>query len=109
MTDTEMTRRSIFFAAAASLICAPAIARASSLMSVRGLSLQQLNPKRKIPKTVGDWYQQCFYNNLNNQLRAGHAMTHGPIGGPSISVAEGYRIVAQARAEGWLPFYSPTI
>jgi hypothetical protein len=109
MTDTEMTRRSILFAAAASLICAPAIVRAASLMPVRGLSLQRLNPARKIPMTAGDWYQQCFYNNLNNQLRAGHAMTHGPIGGPPISVAEGYRIVAQARAEGWLPPFSPAI
>jgi hypothetical protein len=78
-------------------------------MSVRGLPLQLSNPERKIPKTVGDWYQQCFYNNLNNQLRAGHAMTYGPIGGPPISVAEGYRIVAQARAEGWLPPYSRAI
>ena len=109
MTDTEMTRRSILFAAAASLICAPAIVRAASLMPVRGLSLQRLNPVRKIPRTVGEWYQFCFYNNLDNDLRAGRAMTYGPIGGKTVSVAEGYRIVAQARAEGWLPPYSPTI
>jgi len=36
-------------------------------------------------------------------------MTYGPIGGKTISVAEGYRIVAQARAEGSLPPYRPTI
>jgi hypothetical protein len=109
MTDTEMTRRSILFAAAASLICAPAIVRAASLMSVRGLALQRLNPERKFPKTVGEWYQLCFYNNLDNDLRAGRAMTYGPIGGKAISEAVGYRIVAQARAEGWLPPSSPTI
>ena len=108
-TDSKMTRRIVFFGAAASLICAPAIVRAASLMPVRGLPLQFLNPERKIPKTVGEWYQFCFYNNLDNDLRAGRAMTYGPIGGKPISVAEGYRIVAHARAEGWLPPYSPTI
>jgi hypothetical protein len=108
-TDYRMTRRNILIGAAASLICARAIVRAASLMPVRGLPLQFLNPERKIPKTVGEWYQLCFYNNLDNDLRAGRAMTYGPIGGKAISVAEGYRIVARARAEGWLPPYRPTI
>ena len=108
-TDYQMTRRNIFIGAAASLIYAPAIVRAASLMPVRGLPLPFLNPERKIPKTVGEWYQLCFYNNLDNDLRASRAMTYGPIGGKTISVAEGYRIVAQARAEGWLPPYSFTI
>ena len=61
------------------------------------------NPVRKIPKTMGEWYQFSFYNNLDNDLRAGRAMTYGPIGGKTISVTEGYRIVVHARAEGWLP------
>ena len=107
--DYRMTRRSIIIGAAASLICAPAIVRAASLMPVRGLLLQFLNPERKIPKTVGEWYQLSFYNNLDNDLKAGRAMTYGPIGGKTISVAEGYRIVAQARAEGWLPPHRPSI
>jgi hypothetical protein len=50
-----------------------------------------------------------FLCNLDNDLRAGRAMTYGPVGGKTISEAEGYRIVAHARAEGWLPPYSPTI
>src|SRR5664280_1755512 len=108
-TDSRMTRRSLFIGAAAPLICAPSIVRAASLMPVRGLPLQFLNPGRKNPKTLGEWYQLCFYNNLDNDLRAGRAMTYGPIGGKTISVAEGHRIVAQARARGWLPPYSPTI
>jgi hypothetical protein len=65
-------------------------------MPVRGLPLQFLNPERKIPKTVGEWYQLCFYNNLDDALRAGRAMTYGSIGGKLISIAEGYRIVARA-------------
>ena len=107
--DHRMTRRNILIGAAASLISAPAIVRAASLMPVRGLPLQFLKPDRKIPKTMGEWYQLCFYNNLDNALRARRAMTYGPIGGKTISVAEGYRIVAHARAEGWLPPYSPAI
>jgi hypothetical protein len=107
--DYRMTRRSILIGAAASLICAPAIVRAAGLMPVRGLPLQCLNPKRKIPKTVGEWYQLCFYNNLDNDLRAGRAMTYGPIGGETISVAEGHRMVAHARAAGWLPPHRPTV
>jgi hypothetical protein len=108
-TDYRMTRRNILIGAAASLICAPAIVRAASLMPARGSPLQFLNPERKIPKTVGDWYQLCFYNNLDNALKAGRAMTYGPISGKTISVAEGYRIVAHARAKGWLPPHRPTI
>jgi hypothetical protein len=108
-TDYRMTRRNIFIGAAASLICAPAIVRAASLMPVRGLPLQLLNPERKIPKTVGEWYQLCFYNNLDNDLRAGRAMTYGPVGGEIISVAEAHRMVARAREKGWLPPYRPTI
>jgi hypothetical protein len=109
MPDTEKTRRRICIDAVAFLICAPAVVRATSLMSVRGLPLQLLNPERKIPQTVGEWYQLCFYNNLDNDLRAGRAMTYGPIGGKPISEAEGYRIVAQGRAGGWLPASSPNI
>ena len=70
-TDYRMTRRNIFIGAAASLICAPAIVRAASLMPVRGLPLQLITPKRRILKTMGDWYQFCFYNNLDNDLKAG--------------------------------------
>ena len=97
-----MTRRTLFIGAAASLICAPAIVRAASLMPVRGLPLQLITPKRRILKTMGDWYQFCFYNNLDNDLKAGRAMTYGPVGGKPISVAEGHQIVMRARALGWL-------
>ncbi len=101
-TDTRATRRSILVGAAASLIYAPAIVRAASLMPVRGLPLQPFIPKQKIPKTMGEWYQLCFYNNLDNALKAGRAMTYAQIGGNTISVAEGHGIVADARAQGWL-------
>jgi hypothetical protein len=48
-----MTRRTVFFGAAASLICAPAIIRAASLMPVRTLEFGALNPE-------GEFYQVVF-------------------------------------------------
>ena len=106
-TDYRMTRRNILIGAAASLICAPAIVRAASLMPVRGLPLQFLNPKFLDP--LGQFYRSNFYHNLDNDLRAGRAMTTVLNNGKIISVAEAHRMVARARAEGWLPPYSPTI
>jgi len=104
--DYRMTRRSILFGAAASLICAPAIVRAASLMPVRGLPLQFLNPEFLNP--LGQFYRRCFYHSLDSDLRAVRAMSvlnNEKI----ISVAEAHRMVARARAQGWLPPYSPTI
>jgi hypothetical protein len=97
-----MTRRTLVVGAAACVICAPVIVRVASLMPVRGLPLQLPNLKRKVPKTMGEWYRLCFYQHLDKDLRAGRAMTYGPIGGKSISVAEGHQIIARARALGWL-------
>jgi len=105
-TDYRMTRRSILFGAAASLICAPAIVRAASLMPVRGLPLQFLNPEFLNP--LGQFYRRNFYHSLDSDLRAGRAMSTVS-DGKIISVAEARRMVARARAQGWLPPYSPTI
>jgi hypothetical protein len=95
-TDYRMTRRSVFIGAAASLICAPAIVRAASLMPVRGLPLQFLNP-------LGEFYRRCFYHNLDFELRTGRSMTMVVKNGKIISVADARRMVALARAQGWLP------
>jgi hypothetical protein len=104
MTDAAntMTRRTLVVGAAAFVIRAPAIVRVASLMPIRGVPLQLITPKRRILKTMGDWYQFCFYNNLDKDLKAGRAMTYGPIGGKPNSVAEGHQIIARARALGWL-------
>jgi hypothetical protein len=73
MTDAAntMTRRTLVVGAAACVICAPAIVRAASLMPVRGVPLQLPNLDRKVPKTMGEWYRLCFYENLEQNLRAG--------------------------------------
>ena len=106
-TDYRMTRRRIIIGAAASLICTPAIVRAASLMPVRGLPLQILNLEFLDP--LGQFYRSNFYHNLDSDLRAGRSMTLGAVGGEIISVAEAHRMVARARAKGWLPPYRPTI
>jgi hypothetical protein len=107
--DYRMTRRSMFIGAAAALICAPAIVRATSLMPIRGLPIlptlpalpalpilptERLNP-------LGQFYRRCFYHSLERDLRAGRRMTT-VIDGKRISVAEGHRMLAYARAQGWL-------
>jgi hypothetical protein len=100
MTDTEKTRRSICFGAIASLICAPAIVRAASLMPVRGLPLQLLKPESL--NAEGEFYRRCFYHTLDSDLRSGRAMSvlnHEKV----ISLAEAHRMVARARVQGWLP------
>jgi hypothetical protein len=104
MTDAAntMTRRNLVAGAAACVICAPAIVRVVSLMPVRSLPLQLPNLERKVPKTMGEWYRLCFYENLDKDLRAGRAVTYGPVGGEAISIVEARQIVAQARAQGWL-------
>jgi hypothetical protein len=92
--DYRMTRRSILIGTAASLICAPAIVRATSLMPVRSLPLQILNP-------MGEFYRSCFYHSLDHGLRTGRMIAN--INGKMVSVADARRMVAYARAQGWLP------
>jgi hypothetical protein len=106
-TDYRMTRRSIFIGAAASLICAPAIVRAASLMPVRGLILPIKRSSRLDP--LGEFYRRCFYHNLDFDLRTGRSMSMVVENGKIISVADARRMVALARAQGWIPPYSPTI
>ncbi len=88
-----VTCRSIFLGVAASLVFAPAIVRFTSLMPVRRLPLQILNP-------LGKFYRRCFYHNLDFDLKTGRSMSLVE-NGRIISVADAHRMVAHARAEGW--------
>jgi hypothetical protein len=99
-TDYRITRRGVLIGAAAALICAPAIVRAATLMPVRRVPFQLLTPKLLNPE--GQFYRRCFYHSLDTDLRVGRAirtLSNGKI----ISVAEAHRLVARARAQGWLP------
>ena len=90
--DNLVTRRSIFIGAAAFLICAPAIVRATNLMPVRSLPLPSLNP-------LGEFYRRCFYHNLAFDWRTGRRMSLVN-DGKIVSKAEGRRMVSYARAQG---------
>jgi hypothetical protein len=92
--DYRMTRRSILIGAVASLICAHAIVRAASLMPVRSLRLQSWSP-------LGEFYRGCFYHSLDHGLRTGRMIAS--INGKMVSVTDARRMVAHARARGWLP------
>jgi hypothetical protein len=88
-----ITRRSIFIGAAASLICAPAVVRTTSLMPVHGLILP-IGPR------YAGFCERLFYHSLDINLRAGRMSTI--LNGKIVPTAEARRMVAYARAQGWL-------
>jgi hypothetical protein len=92
--ESLITRRSIFVGAAASLVCAPTIVRATSLMPVRRL-------RGPIGPQYAGFCERLFYHSLDRGLRAGRmsAVLNGKI----VPAAEARRMVAHARAQGWLP------
>ena len=96
--DGLITRRSIFIGAAASLICAPAIVRATSLMPVRRL-------RGPIGPQYAGFCERLMYQSLESNLRAGRMST--VVNGKIIPEAQARRMVAYARAQGWLPPEAP--
>ena len=92
--DGLITRRSIFIGAAASLICAPAIVRATSLMPVRRL-------RGPIGPQYAGFCERLMYQSLDSNLRADKMST--VLNGKIIPEAEARRMVAYARVQGWLP------
>ena len=100
--DRLVTRRSIFIGAAASVIYAPAVVRAASLMPVRAL-------RGPIGPHYAGFVERLMYAMLDNNLRSGRMST--VLNGEIISEADARRLVAGARAQGWLPpdaAYSPS-
>jgi hypothetical protein len=91
-------RRSILLDAAASLLCAPTIVRATSLMPVRSLLIP--NGTSIGPQFAGFW-ERLFYHSLDCNLKTGRMSTN--IDGRIIPEAEARRLVGRARAQGWLP------
>ena len=89
-----MTRRSIFIGAAASLLCAPAIVRATSLIPIRRLKV----PIR--PQYAG-FCERLMYQSLDSNLRADEMST--VLNGKIIPEDNARRMVEYARVQGWLP------
>jgi hypothetical protein len=96
----QFVRRSIIVGAAASLICAPAIVRAASLMTIRGLILPIERPL-PIGRQYAGFCERLMYHSLQSNLRAGRMTTH--VNGGIVPEVEARRLVAHARAQGWLP------
>lgn len=101
--NSVITRRSILVGASLSLVCAPAIVQAASLMKVRGL----LSPIEKppYPQWVG-FVERLRYDFLHRALKIGwDNKRHGPVvGGMSESAAR--KAVAHAYAMGWIKDYA---
>jgi hypothetical protein len=89
-----ITRRSITRGAVASLICAPAIVRATSLMPVRRLPLP-------FGHQHAGFVERLYFHALYGDLRVGQMSTR--LNGKIVSMANARQAVAHARAYGWLP------
>jgi hypothetical protein len=99
--DLRVTRRGILVGAALSLICAPVIVRAASLMPVRRL------PFPFGPQSAGfveRLYFHALEGGLQSALRTGR--TSIEVGGNTVSVDRARRGVAYAQAHGFLPPYT---
>lgn len=92
--DHRMTRRNILIGAAASVMWTPAIVRATSLMPVHRLRLP-------IGPQYAEFCRRLFYHSLDSNLRTGSMCT--VLNGKIIPEADARRMVAYARAHGWLP------
>jgi hypothetical protein len=89
-----ITRRSIIRGATASMICAPAIVRATSLMPVHELRLP-------FGHQHAGFVERLYFRALDSDLRVGQMSTH--LNGKIVSMADARQTVAHARAYGWLP------
>jgi hypothetical protein len=91
--DKLITRRSILGCASAVLVCAPAIVRAENLMPVRTL-------RGPVGPQYAGFVERLFYHALESNLRNG-CMTV-VCNGRIVPMAQARRLVAHARAQGWL-------
>ena len=94
-----ITRRSVFFGAAASLLCAPAIVRATNIM-----------PVRRLPFPFGPQYagfvERLYLHELESSVRKLKAdQTSFYFNHRMMAVDDARRRLASAQAHGFLPPY----
>jgi len=100
--DGLITRRSILFGAAASMICAPAIVRVTSLMPVRSFVLPTMEQLYPGPQYAG-FVDRLRYDWLEKYLRAGWDVKRIGTTFGGTTKAQAIRTVAYARHFGFLP------
>lgn len=89
-----INRRSVVVDASLCVICAPAIVRATSLMRVRAF-------RQPTERLYAGFVQRLFFAALYNNLRTGRMTVNA--NGKIVSEVDARRMVARARAHGWLP------
>src|SRR6516225_7153204 len=90
-----LTRRSVFIGAAASVLCVPAIVRATSLMPVRGMIMP-------VERLYAGFVDRLLYDGCDKALKAGRIESTFFVNDRKLSEAEMRRIVAYARSYGFL-------
>jgi hypothetical protein len=105
--DRQVSRRAVLRGVAASLVCAPAIVRATSLMSVRGLMVPigRLNWELDHPGKPWPWPSvlQCWaYEAFEGCAKAGDTETDFWVNGSRVREPELGRIVTHIRRYGLL-------
>ncbi len=98
-----LSRRRVLIGAASSLLCVPAIVRATSLMSVRGLIM----PINILEPPLSDTPQEGFVHRLlfascDSDLKAGRTKSSFGFNGGRLSEKEMRDLVAYARKWGFL-------
>lgn len=97
-TDTSktkhiLTRRTLLIGAGASLLCAPAVVRAASIMPVRQVIVSS-------PRPYAGFADRLFFDALDRSLKSGRMTTVR--NGKLVTEAEALRWVAHAQHHGWL-------
>lgn len=104
--DGQVTRRGIFLGAAvSSLVCAPAIVRAMSLMPLRGavLSVEQRPPQHPlVPAPFESFARQLFFKWCDSDLTAARTKSSFIYNGERLSGSKMRNVVAYARRRGFL-------
>jgi len=100
---SPVTRRGILIGASATLICLPTIVRSASLMPVRSF-------RGPIGPQYAGFVERLFYHALDSNLRSGRMST--VCNREIVAEADARRLIAHARAQGWVPksgedFYVP--
>ena len=101
-----LSRRTFIAQAVVTLVCAPAIVRASSLMPLRGLKLQSALPPGlccKLGPHYAGFFERLGYNCMVTILRTGYTPERASMLYGGMTEEQIRRSVAFARRHGWLP------